>query len=377
MGKKSQVDMLEHSKAKVELLKMYLVRYLNILSLTRFFTTIRIYDLFCGEGRYPNGGKGSPLVILDAVKSSLPVNEKSAAPSKFVCHFNDAKPEKAAKAEEAVTNEKYGFPEHLVKVRFTHEEYASIAPRVIDDIEASRDTRAFVFIDPYGYKHVSVNDIWQLLETGKAEVLLFLPISFMYRFGERATPDPLDKLLNDLIPSDARQFRDERDFIQKLKRGFEKKYGSDTFVEPFMIQKDAGTVYALFFFTRNELGMEKMLDVKWQIDKERGEGWTYEKRSLSNQLSMEFEPPPNPYAEAVWAYIQAGERTNSDMYLFTLDQRHLPKHTVEVLEHLQEDKLIVVEGPDGKPARRGAFYLNYKDHKGKVPDAKRITIRKV
>ncbi|MBK9289058.1 MAG: hypothetical protein IPN38_15590 [Flavobacteriales bacterium] len=123
---------------------MYLTRYLNILSLAPFFSTIRIYDLFCGEGQYPNGGKGSPLVILDAVKSCLEVNARSITPSKFICHFNDAKPEKALKAQEAVANAKYEFPEQWVRLKFSQEEYSSIARNAINQIEASRDTRAFV-----------------------------------------------------------------------------------------------------------------------------------------------------------------------------------------------------------------------------------------
>lgn len=377
MARKAQIDLLEHSRAKVDLLRMYLTRYLNILSLAPFFSTIRIYDLFCGEGQYPNGGKGSPLVILDAVKSCLEVNARSTTPSKFICHFNDAKPEKALKAQEAVANAKYEFPEQWVRLKFSQEEYGTVAPRVIDEIEASRDTRAFVFIDPYGYKHVSVNDIWLLLEGGKTEVLLFLPITHMYRFGERATPDSLDRLLAELVPDEQRRFNDEFDFIEKLRSGFERKFWSETFVEPFTIQKDAGTVYALFFFTRNELGMEKMLEVKWKIDGEAGRGWSYVKRPMTVQMTMEFEPPPpNPYAEAIRTYIESGERSNREMYLFTLQQRHLPKHTVEVLEHLQEEGLIIVEHLDGKPAMKGSFYINYKDYKGTKQGAKHVKIRK-
>lgn len=377
MARKAQLDLLEHSRAKVDLLRMYLTRYLKILSLTPFFSTIRIYDLFCGEGEYPNGGKGSPLVILDAVKSCLEVNARSARPSRFICHFNDAKPEKALKAQEAVVKAKYEFPEQWVRLKFSQEEYSAVAPNVIDEIEASRDTRAFVFIDPYGYKHVSVDDIWHLLEGGKTEVLLFLPITHMYRFGERATPDSLDRLLAELVPEDQRPFSGQFDFIEKLRSGFERKFWSETFVEPFTIQKDAGTVYALFFFTRNELGMEKMLEVKWKIDGEAGQGWTYVKRSKATQLTMEFEPPPpNPYEDAIWKYIESDERSNGDIYLFTLRQRHLPKHTVEVLEHLQEEGLISVEHLDGKPARKGSFYINYKDYKGTKQGAKHVKIRK-
>ena len=48
--------MYEHSEVKVRLLKLYLERYLNILTHSPFFTDIYVYDLFCGEGMYEEGG---------------------------------------------------------------------------------------------------------------------------------------------------------------------------------------------------------------------------------------------------------------------------------------------------------------------------------
>lgn len=371
----SQVDMLEHSRAKVDLLKLYLVRYLNILSLAPYFRTIRLYDLFCGEGLYPNGRKGSPLVILDAIKSCLKVNERSTNPSRYTFHFNDMDQAKVEKVRLAVEQEKYDFPSGLVNVTSSIQGYGQVSGTVVHEIAKSQNTRAFVFIDPYGYKDVSVNDIHTFLDTGKAEVLLFLPISHMYRFSERATPDPLDRWLSDLVPTTDRMFRNEQDFMAKFKAGFERLLGAGTYVEPFTIEKDAGTVYALFFFTRNELGMEKMLDVKWRIDKDNGKGWKRQKvRSI--QIAMEFEPPTNQYAEALWDYISAAPRTNSDLYLFTLQQRHLPRHTNEVLEDLQDDGTILVEDTNGHPARKKSFYVSYQHHKGNKPNSKRVVIRK-
>ena len=69
MSKKQNAQklLLEHSKAKVELLGKYLDRYLNIIANDRYTQKIKVYDLFCGEGEYNNGGKGSPLIILKAI----------------------------------------------------------------------------------------------------------------------------------------------------------------------------------------------------------------------------------------------------------------------------------------------------------------------
>ena len=88
--KNSQINLYEHSEIKVNLLKLYLERYLNIIGLSPFFKDVHIYDMFCSEGRYDDGGEGSPLVILKTIKSILedPVNGFKIS-SKFHCQFND------------------------------------------------------------------------------------------------------------------------------------------------------------------------------------------------------------------------------------------------------------------------------------------------
>lgn len=66
--RKSQLVMLDHSKAKVLLLQKYLEKYLNIIANDGYTEKINVFDLFCGEGVYENEGEGSPLAILRTLK---------------------------------------------------------------------------------------------------------------------------------------------------------------------------------------------------------------------------------------------------------------------------------------------------------------------
>lgn len=81
-----------HSKAKVDFYKTYLERYVSILCQSKYIHHIRIYDVFCGMGIYEDGGKGSPVVAYETIKSiyethkitnnteiTLVVNDKSEA----------------------------------------------------------------------------------------------------------------------------------------------------------------------------------------------------------------------------------------------------------------------------------------------------------
>ena len=66
--KKSQINLLNHSEAKVKLFGDYIQKYLNIICNDGYTKAIHIIDLFCGPGIYENGGEGSPIIALKKVK---------------------------------------------------------------------------------------------------------------------------------------------------------------------------------------------------------------------------------------------------------------------------------------------------------------------
>lgn len=88
--KDSQTDMHEHSAKKVELLQRYLNEYLAVVSNDRHTEAVHCFDLFCGEGIYPNGGTGSPIVFHNCLLQHANRHPKK----QFFFHFNDAEQNK-------------------------------------------------------------------------------------------------------------------------------------------------------------------------------------------------------------------------------------------------------------------------------------------
>src|SRR5688572_4615190 len=125
--------LLDHSGIKVRLLGLYLSRYLAIISNAGYDERIRIYDLFCGEGLYENGGEGSPIVILrtlkelkesDVVKKALPLID---------CLFNDIKKDKVEKAEKAAYEKGLINPENG-KIKFANKDYQEEIKTLIEEL---------------------------------------------------------------------------------------------------------------------------------------------------------------------------------------------------------------------------------------------------
>lgn len=349
--------LLDHSKAKVDLLKKYLDRYLGIIGNDGYTQRICIYDLFCHEGLYKNDGLGSPLVILDCVRQFCAAQRgRSKTVVKIDVYLNDKDAEKVARLKNNVRS--LGLDhEEFGTVNYSTSDYRVKVQEIIELLPSLKNEKAFLFIDPYEYKHIKADQIQALMRNKNAEVLLFLPTQFMCRFdGARpiALQDFIDEIadVNNWIPNSS-----VFSYIEQIKAGFRKYLGSDYYVDTFTIQKDINSVFCLFFFSSHIRGFEKMLESKWEIDANEGRGWKYER---SGNL---FAQDRNELEEVLIIFLKEKPRTNADIFVFTLRLGYLPKHINEVLIALQQDNRIVVILPDSSKARKGAFYISYDSYK--------------
>lgn len=360
--KESQQTMMQHSEVKVRLLKLYLERYLNILSASRYIGDINVYDLFCGEGIYENNGKGSPIVILETIKNIYYASKANGtSKDKFNCFFNDIEKWKVEKLQNEISNRKLHYSE-IGNLNFSNDDYRMLLPKISNDIKALKKEKAFVFIDPYGYKDIKVSDIKSLLQTNKSEVLLFLPTQFMFRFESKGTPECLIEFINELMPVEQWPISETGiDFIENLTEAFRNSLGGNYFVDSFIITRDRNQFFCLFFFTSHIYGFDKMLDAKWKIDREEGRGWNYQtEHSLFSQVDKKANT--FKFEQKLQDFLKT-EKTNSEVYQFTLHNGHLTSHANEILTKLQSEGKLSAIKTDGTPARKSSFYLNYKEHK--------------
>lgn len=100
-----------------------------------------------------------------------------------------------------------------------------------------------------------------------------------------------------------------------------------------------------------------MLETKWEIDKNRGQGF----KKSGNQPTLFHEIELSEYPSKLKKYLKDrnGRVTNSDLYFFGLKNGFLPKHTNEVLKNWKKENSIIVLDENGEEVRRG-FYIAYK-----------------
>lgn len=357
MGKrKSQIELMNHSEAKVKLFGEYIQKYLNIICNDGYTKSIHIIDLFCGPGIYENGGEGSPVIALRKIKQTYYqfIDKKKVKSPKIHCHFNDIDKNIINTLSEYIKINKLHYP-IFGKLNFINKDYLEIIEKVPKKLKEFKDSKAFVFIDPYGYKEINAEHILNLLNcNNNSEVLLWLPIQFMYRFSKIGTPSVLGNF-NTQLGINKNSLKNEWEYISLLKQGFQKFIGNHYFVDSFTLKKEENTVFCLFFFSSHIRGYEKMLETKWDIDSEQGRGWKYD----STQPTLFSDLETNKLEIKLLDFLKE-EKTNGEIYEFTLREGFLPKHTTQILKNLQLNDKVDISKKDNSKIRKGAFYINYK-----------------
>ncbi|MEO2072956.1 MAG: three-Cys-motif partner protein TcmP [Zunongwangia sp.] len=358
-NKKSQINLLNHSEAKVKLFGDYIQKYLNIICNDGYTKSIHIVDLFCGPGIYENGGEGSPVIALKKVKQTYYqfINKREVKSPQIHCHFNDIDKNRIDNLRSHIKGNKLHYP-NFGTLNLINKDYLEIVKELPNKFKNFKDTKAFVFIDPFGYKEIKAKHILNLLDcNNNSEVLLWLPIQFMYRFSKSGTPEVL-KNFNKQLQIETEKLNNEWEYIRSLKEGFQKFIGNNYFVDNFTLKKEENTVFCLFFFSSHIRGYEKMLETKWDIDNEQGRGWKYN----TGQPTLFSVLETNKLEDSLINYLKKN-RTNGEIYEFSLREGFLPKHSTQILKKLQSENRLEICKVDNSKIRKGAFYVNYKEYK--------------
>jgi len=374
--RKSAKDiMLPHSAAKVEFYEKYLEKYLAIMAVTGWCKQVNLFDVFCGRGEYDDGGWGSPI---RAVKVLMKIQSEYNSNTEFHLYLNDLNVNHIDNVK--ICLKKY-FPnyEEFVKIHYSHNDAEKMLAQLCRMLSSTpSNTRNLLFIDPYGYKYIHKDIIESLMSNRKTEILLFLPVSFMHRFTHVAFDEkkakgtaPLKKFISDFFPENHPVRNEEpmdiSKYIKELTKAF--SFGNTIYAANFEIQRDAKNYFALFFFSSNLLGFEKIIRVKWELDKEYGRGFRLDhNQGVFPEFVQEFNERRetecvDKMRSELLALLEEKTCDNAFLYEFTLKCGYLPKIANAALKQMQEENLIKVTPIGGAKYKKGAFYLSYGNYK--------------
>lgn len=365
--------MLPHSRAKVAFYREYLTRFLSIMSVSKYCEKVNIFDVFCGRGVYADGGHGSPIQAMETIQR---VRHDHPSNTEIRLYLNDLVKNNVEGVKEYIKNH---FSDDLCSVKYLNAPAASLFSQLPTYLrQTSPDSKNLLFIDPYGYKEIHKQTLYELLSNRRTEILLFLPISFMHRFTHYAfdgsannTAKPLKEFISEFFDEDhpvrGNQPMDVKQYIKELTKAF--SFGGKFLTTSYFIQRDCKNYFAVFYMTSNWLGLERAVDSMWALDNGFGQGFWLDDDSKGPSLFDDtiFEENRRQYVHEqirmkLMALLMQQPRSNADLYKYFLLEGYTITRVNPVLKELQNNNQIIVtlNGTD-TPARKGAFYLKYKE----------------
>jgi three-Cys-motif partner protein len=348
-----------HTEAKLQFYSQYLERYLAILLRAKGVDQINIYDLYSGAGVYSDGKKGSAVRAVDIVweqmgsaGQSLPIN----------LLLNDLDVARAQQLEQRLSSRQSA--QRGFTIAFRNLEAAELLTKLPNKIKTqTRTTRNLIFVDPYGYKDIDPMIFKQIMAQGRSEIILFLPIEDMYRFLNVTVDSEVDKAFQPLkhfiekLGIQAAEVQSETDFILAISEAL--KFSTNFYTAAYSIVNHHGRLYAMFFMTANLRGLEKIIEVKWKLDAEKGEGFTG-----SDQEDFFLKIEKMALLKHKLQHYLVVERSNVEIFEYIICLGFRATHAVQCCREWQKsDKLQVTVAATGMPAKKSAFYIKYAAHK--------------
>ncbi|WP_020481805.1 three-Cys-motif partner protein TcmP [Methylomonas sp. MK1] len=281
----SPADIDQHSLAKHEILRSYLVNYVQTLISTPYQEELKLtlVDGFSGGGIYKHSATnqlvyGSPIIMLDAIKEAeFLINRDRRKKIVFKVDYFFIDSDKSACACLSRVLIDKGYESLIGKSIFIHQAtFDSQANSIIEFVskKSTRSKRAIFLLDQYGYSDVPTDHIRKILTSlpGSEVILNFNVDSFInYANDGQLTKNLLNKagipnaLRGRSIADIKRSEKDWRFFIQScLYQELVQNCGA-RYYTPFFIRSSGGHGdYWLVHLSQHHRARDVMTQIHWQ-----------------------------------------------------------------------------------------------------------------
>nr|WP_319510603.1 three-Cys-motif partner protein TcmP [uncultured Draconibacterium sp.] len=342
----------EGTQIKLHILRMYLKEWLPVFLAKRdkFWKDISLYDMFAGEGKDNEGITGSPLIMLEELMPYCRTISKESIKLNVLFNEFDKKRYEALRQNIAQIRLKCNNTEIcpsqndcILNVVEENKEFKQLFNDWYPVMQATEGLPRFMFLDQFGIKQITESIFKQLVSLKRTDFIFFISSSFANRFAEQKEFKAYLKLSRESFDP-SKPHHCHRVVFNYYKQLIPE--GTDYYLAPFSIRKGAN-IYGLIFGTHNLLGIEKFLNICWNINKNTGDA-NYD---IDNEKINPREPslwPEHDVSNKIQAFqnelrnkIESNEiTTNVQVYQWTFEMGCMPKHANIVLRELRKQKTI-------------------------------------
>jgi three-Cys-motif partner protein len=276
---------------------------------------IAYMDLFAGPGRYADGTPSTPVIVLQAAIKDPDLREM------LVTVFNDKTPEFAESLREAI-DAIPGINTLKHKPRVENEE---VGQKVVEEFQKTKLVPTLLFVDPWGYKGLSVALIASVLQNWGCDCVFFFNYN---RINPGLNNEAVREHMDDLFGTErANAIRakltglspNEREdlIIEELSQALQESVV--TYVLPFTFKSEKGTrtKHHLVFASKNFKGYEimKQIMAKESSDQDQGvASFAYSTVSNRYQTQFEFSRPLSDLEELLLTEFAGQQLTMYEIY---------------------------------------------------------------
>jgi three-Cys-motif partner protein len=348
----------EQSRIKATIVRDYFWAWARVIlpSVKQRRGRIAYIDLFAGKGRYHDGTKSTPLLVLETAINDPEMSQY------LVSLFNDADPQNADSLEREI-EALPGIERLKSRPQVATED---VGEKIVTMFEQMKLVPTFFFVDPWGYKGLSLGLINSVLKNWGCDCVFFFNYNRINMgLGNDAVEAHMNVLFGETradalrertagLPPQEREATIVEALIQALR-----ELGAE-YVLPFCFKDENGsrTSHHLVFATKHPRGYRIMKEIMAKHSSEEQQGvasFGYCPASTIHPLLFELNRPLDDLEGMLQVDFAGQTRTVQEIY-----DRHnvgLPytmKNYKTVLMGMEERGLVHAERP-GKKRRKGTL----------------------
>jgi three-Cys-motif partner protein len=349
----------EGTQIKLYILREYLKQWLPVFLNRKpvLWKRLFLYDFFAGEGSDAIGNYGSPLIILDELRSYCKsINSESIEVNVVFNEYLKGKSQKLklqcseqlemCKLNPESANYCPNFGKNgdcVFKLLIENKDFNDFFQDKYPHMSSSKDMPKFMFLDQYGIKYITEEIFHKLTTLERTDFIFFISSSFARRFIENAE---FKRYLN-LTRQDFsinRPYHCHRVIFNYYKSLIRPE--NNLYLAPFSIKKSQN-IYGLIFGTHHSLGMEKFLNIGWRINKQTGDAnFDIDEEKINPnepKLFTEFDVPTKIqlFERELKIKLESKEIvTNKEVYGYSFESGFLPKHANKVIQEMKGEGKI-------------------------------------
>jgi len=315
---------------------------------------IAYMDLFAGPGKYNDDTPSTPVIVLQTAIKDPRLREM------LVTVFNDKKLEFATSLQKTI-DAIPGIETLKYKPLVQNEE---VGQKIVESFQKTKLIPTLLFVDPWGYKGLSVTLISSVLQNWGCDCVFFFNYN---RINAGLNNEMVREHMNDLFGAkraDAIRKKltglqpDERETLIVSELSMALRECGIAYVLPFTFKSEEGTrtTHHLIFASKHFKGYEIMKGIMAKESSEQEQGvalFAYFAASEKHQMLFEFVRPLSDLEEMLLTHFAGRKITVQRIYeQHNVDRPYIKIHYKKALTKLEAENKIKAEPPAAKRSKR-------------------------